>query len=190
MPSNEASKKEQEIVHYDLGAVNGTFSYDTLHALIPFQKVNGLERTGIVDGPTRARLGKPIQALLREKRSGNQIEIDLSKQVLIAGTNGVVTRVLDISTGGGYFYFDQGIRYKADTPTGHFRIARKINGVRVSRLGELYRPAYFFGGYAIHGSGSVPTHPASHGCIRVTNQAQDRQYNLLTIGTSVWIFPR
>lgn len=175
-------------LHYDTGAVNGVFSYDTLHALVPFQKVNGLERTGVVDATTLARLGKPVQALLREKRSGNQVEIDLTKQVLIAGTDGVVTRVMDISSGGGYYYFDQGIRYKADTPTGHFRIQRKINGVRVSRLGELYRPAYFSGGYAIHGSGSVPTHAASHGCIRVTNPGQDRQYNLLTIGTSVWIF--
>jgi hypothetical protein len=173
---------------YDVGAVNGTFSYDTLHALVPFQKVNGLKRTGVVDGPTRARLGRPIQALLREKRSGNQIEIDLTKQVLIAGTDGVVTRVLDISSGGGYYYMDQGIRYKADTPTGHFHIQRKINGVRVSRLGELYRPAYFFGGYAVHGSANVPPYAASHGCIRVTNPAQDRQYNLLTIGTAVWIF--
>lgn len=175
-------------LHYDTGAVDGRFSYDTLHALIPFQKVNGLARTGIVDGPTRARLAKPLPALLLEKRSGNQVEIDLTKQVLIAGTDGVVTRVLDISTGGGYYYVDQGIRYKADTPTGHFRVQRKINGIRVSRLGELYRPAYFVGGYAIHGSASVPTQAVSHGCIRVTNPAQDRQYNLLTIGTAVWIF--
>ena len=42
-------------------------------------------------------------------------------------------------------------------------VQRKINGVRVSRLGELYRPAYFVGGYAIHGSPSVPNFPASHG---------------------------
>jgi peptidoglycan hydrolase-like protein with peptidoglycan-binding domain len=175
-------------LHYDVGAVNGTFSYDTLHALVPFQKVNGLARTGVVDGPTLGRLGRPIQARLIEKRSGNSVEIDLSKQVLIAGTNGVVTRVLDISSGNNAFYVSDGVRYKATTPRGHFRIQRKINGVRVSRLGELYRPAYFTGGYAIHGSKSVPTHAASHGCIRVTNPAQDRQYNLLTIGTAVWIF--
>lgn len=173
---------------YDVGAQNGKFGYDTLHALVPFQKVNGLPRTGIVDAATRARLARPVQALLREKRSGNQIEIDLTKQVLIAGTNGVVTRVLDISSGGGYIYEDQGKPYKADTPIGHYSIQRKINGIRVSRLGELYRPAYFFGGYAIHGSPSVPIYPASHGCIRVTNPSQDRQYDLLTIGTSVFLF--
>ena len=173
---------------YDVGAQNGVFGYDTLHALVPFQKVNGLKRTGIVDDATRAKLARPAQALLREKQSGNQIEIDLTKQVLIAGTDGVVTRVLDISSGGGYTYIDEGKPYKATTPEGHFRIQRKINGVRVSRLGELYRPAYFVGGYAIHGSPSVPIYPASHGCIRVTNPSQDRQYDLLTIGTSVYLF--
>jgi lipoprotein-anchoring transpeptidase ErfK/SrfK len=26
---------------------------------------------------------------------------------------------------------------------------------------------YFFGGYAIHGYPSVPTGPASHGCLRI-----------------------
>ncbi len=142
----------------------------------------------MVDGPTRARLSKPIQALLREKRSGNQIEIDLTKQVLIAGTNGVVTRVLDISSGGGYYYFDQGIRYKADTPTGHFRIARKINGVRVSRLGELYRPAYFFGGYAIHGYHSVPPYPASHGCVRNPIPESIFIYDWVKIGMSIYVY--
>ncbi|MEO6712148.1 MAG: L,D-transpeptidase family protein [Mycobacteriales bacterium] len=183
-----ALQQQLAALKYDVGAINGIFGYDTLHALVPFQKVNGLKRTGVVDGPTRARLGRPIPAALREKKSGNQIEIDLTKQVLIAGTNGVVTRVLDISSGGGYFYMDEGVRYKADTPEGRFRIQRKINGIRVSRLGELYRPAYFYGGFAIHGSQSVPTSPQSHGCIRVTNPAQNRQYDLLTIGTSVWIF--
>ncbi len=175
-------------LHYDVGAINGTFGYDTLHAVVPFQKVNGLERTGVVDGPVRARLARPIHARLIEKRAGNSVEIDIGKQVLIAGTNGTVTRVLDISSGNNAFYVSDGVRYKATTPRGHFRIQRKINGIRVSRLGELYRPAYFTGGYAIHGSRSVPPRAASHGCIRVTNPSQDRQYNLLTIGTSVWIF--
>jgi len=40
-------------------------------------------------------------------------------------------------------------------------------------LGVLYRPRFFVGGVAVHGAPSVPNYPASHGCVRVTNQAMD-----------------
>jgi lipoprotein-anchoring transpeptidase ErfK/SrfK len=29
----------------------------------------------------------------------------------------------------------------------------------------MWRPNYFYGGYALHGSTSVPTYAASHGCV-------------------------
>ena len=64
----------------------------------------------------------------------------------------------------------------------------EIDGVRVSHLGVLYRPAYFFEGWAIHGEGLVPNHPASHGCVRITVPAMDRLYDLLTVGTPVHIY--
>jgi lipoprotein-anchoring transpeptidase ErfK/SrfK len=34
----------------------------------------------------------------------------------------------------------------------------------------------------------VPPYPASHGCIRVTNSAQNRLFPLLTVGTPVSIY--
>ena len=40
-------------------------------------------------------------------------------------------------------------------------------------LGLLYRPKYFYGGVAIHGFTSVPSQPASHGCVRLTYPAMD-----------------
>ena len=36
---------------------------------------------------------------------------------------------------------------------------------------------YFFKGWAIHGSPSVPAYPASHGCVRISNADAD------------WLFP-
>ena len=47
---------------------------------------------------------------------------------------------------------------------------------------------YFIGGYAIHGYTSVPTYPASHGCIRVPipNALQiDRQIDL---GQTIFVY--
>jgi lipoprotein-anchoring transpeptidase ErfK/SrfK len=34
----------------------------------------------------------------------------------------------------------------------------------------------------------VPTYPASHGCVRITDPAMDRLYDLLRIGTPVTIY--
>ncbi len=87
-------------------------------------------------------------------------------------------------------YYDQGVRSVARTPKGHFRTYRVIDGPRRSSLGLLIRPRYFTGGYAIHGDSSVPPHPASHGCVRVSNPAIDWIWssNLDPIGTVVWIY--
>jgi lipoprotein-anchoring transpeptidase ErfK/SrfK len=56
-------------------------------------------------------------------------------------------------------------------------------------LGQIYRPKYFVGGVAIHGSNSVPDYPASHGCVRVTVQAMDFIWaaDLMPLHTPVWV---
>ena len=68
----------------------------------------------------------------------------------------------------------------ASTPTvfGSFRFYRKQPGF--NSHGMLHSN-YFIGGYAIHGYASVPSYPASHGCIRIPipNARQvDRQIEL------------
>ena len=67
---------------------------------------------------------------------------------------------------------------------------RQIDGMRVSRLGELWRPKYFTGGYALHGSPSVPGYPASHGCVRLSDGAIDFVWSggLAPIGRTVWVY--
>ena len=56
-------------------------------------------------------------------------------------------------------------------------------------LGKIYRPKHFVGGVAVHGSNSVPAHPASHGCVRVTTPAMDFiwEANLIPLRTPVWV---
>jgi lipoprotein-anchoring transpeptidase ErfK/SrfK len=43
-------------------------------------------------------------------------------------------------------------------------------------------------GYAIHGSTSVPSYPASHGCVRVTLPAMNRLWSSLRIGMPVHVY--
>jgi N-acetylmuramoyl-L-alanine amidase len=178
-------------LHYDVPAVTGGFNYDTLHAVIAFQKVQRLTRTGEVTPNVWLRLGRPVLPHLLHPLSGvSAVEVDLTKQVLYYAVNGVIQRILDVSTGGGYTYTgSDGRPSVAITPTGHFHVVYKINKWVTSKLGTLYRPAYFNNaGYAIHGEGAVPSFPASHGCVRITVPAMDRLYAKLLPGMSVWIY--
>jgi len=174
--------------HYVPGQLNGVFGNSTFHAVVAFQKVHGIGRDGQVGPITRAKLARPVAPRLLQRRSGLYVEINLTTQVLVIGYNGAVFRILDVSTGNGQPYTVDGSTRIARTPVGNFRVLRKINAWRTSTLGQLYRPAYFYGGYAIHGSYSVPSYPASHGCVRVTIANMDRMYASLKIGTPVKVY--
>jgi len=47
----------------------------------------------------------------------------------------------------------------------------------ISNFGNMYNKRHVYGAVYIHGSTSVPTYPASHGCIRVTIADSDWLYN-------------
>ena len=178
-------------LHYDVPTVTGGFNYDTLHAVMAFEKVQRITRDGVVSATVWSHLGRPtVPKLLHPLAGVGAVEIDLTRQVLFYAVNGAIVRILDVSTGGGYTFIDSsGHLATAITPTGHFSIRYKINRWVTSKLGTLYRPAYFNNsGYAIHGEGEVPSYPASHGCVRITVPAMDRMYAKLTIGMSVWIY--
>jgi N-acetylmuramoyl-L-alanine amidase len=165
-------------LRYDLGAVDGVFGASTYHAVVAFQKVNALARDGIVGPRTWAALARPVRPGAFHYTSGYALEINLSRQVVKLIYQGKVARLLDASTG------------KASTPTprGSFHVTRRINGWRQSPLGLMWRPNYFYGGYAVHGSTSVPAYAASHGCVRVTIAAMNRLWPNLRIGTPVWVY--
>ncbi|HEU0185480.1 MAG TPA: L,D-transpeptidase [Blastocatellia bacterium] len=117
-----------------------------------------------------------------------RIDVDLSRQMLsVIDGSGRVMRVLPISSGSGGWYVSEGERRRAVTPTGRFRVYRKIPGWRKSPLGLMYYPVYIVGGIAIHGSPSVPRRPASHGCIRIPMSAAVGFYNSTPIGTTVHV---
>jgi N-acetylmuramoyl-L-alanine amidase len=182
-------QKRLAYLHYDVGSVNGEFNYDTVHATMAFQKVNRLKVTGEVNATTYGKLWNATVPKLRHPQSGSWVEADLTKQVLYFTRNGAIAKILDISSGSGEYYYVDGETHRAVTPTGSFRVFHKIDGMRTSRLGQLWRPAYFAsGGYAIHGSNFVPAWPDSHGCIRITNSAMNRLFSSLPIGIRVYVY--
>jgi len=170
---------------YWMGEPDGTYGQLTRQAVMAFQKVEGLGRDGVAGPVTQERLasaGRPTP------QGGDGIEIDLERQVIFVISGGEVQWTLNTSTGSGEAYTSStGGSARAVTPPGQFRVQREVDGVREAPLGTLYRPKYFNGGIAVHGSGSIPANPASHGCARVTNAAMDMLWSsgAMAIGTPV-----
>ena len=174
---------------YWLGSVNSVFGDSTQQAVYALQKAAGLARDGVVGASTAAAI---IRAAVPSPRaaSGNLIEVNLGRDLLMILRNGKLYATLNTSTGGGYWYTSQGVTSQAITPTGIYHIFSQIDGLDNAPLGQLWRPKFFTGGYAIHGDSYVPPYPVSHGCVRVSNEAIDWIWgsNQAPIGTEVWIF--
>ena len=173
---------------YQVQAADGQFGAETHHSVVAFQKVNRLGRDGIVGPITRRALERPRVPRPRSTSPGFHVEADLTLQVVYMVRNGKIVEILDASSASGQNYTVDGDVRLAVTPTGRFVIQRKIDAWRRSKLGLLYRPAYFIGGYALHGAPSVPPFPASHGCIRITTTAMDRWFARLPVGTPMLVY--
>lgn len=194
-PAQQLSKEERREAEqrlwdlgYWAGPVDGKFDSDSRHALRAFQKVERRARTGSLTSNELNALRTASRPLPRHT-SYAHVEIDLKRQVLfVIDESGDVMRILPVSTGNGELYMDHGEVHRARTPAGTFKVLRKIDGWRLSSLGLLYYPSYILNGIAIHGSPSVPAHPASHGCIRVPMFAAKELSSLMPVGMEVMVY--
>jgi N-acetylmuramoyl-L-alanine amidase len=184
-------------LHYDIGSRDGSYGWDSEHAVTAFEKVQGMSKDGVAGPDVFTALAHPKRPQLRHPvKHGIAVEVNIPKQVLLISKNGKIWRILDTSTAGGYLFTgSNGQTERAVTPLGHFHIVYKVNSLVHARLGTLNRPSFFnFSGYAIHGEGNgndggeVPPFPNSHGCVRITDNAVNRYYNLFAVGVSVWIY--
>lgn len=173
---------------YMVGNVDGVLDGATKHGITAFQKWEGLDRNGLADGATLGRLGSAQTPTPKFSTPPDHIEVDIPHQVILVVRGGRVTAVVPTSTGTNKLFTDQGYTRRAVTPNGQFQIYFKRPGWRKSPLGMLYRPAYFNGGIALHGSKSVPTSPASHGCVRVPMAFADWFADNAPIGMVVYVY--
>lgn len=181
-----ALQRDLNAAGYWLGTPDGTYGHLTEQAVMALQKSAGLTRDGVAG---RKTLDALAEGTLPPLPSGpaNRVEIDLERQVLLVVRGGSITYVINTSTASGETYISRGQPAVAVTPTGTFRVGRTFRGAEVAPLGTLYSPRYFYGGYAVHGSGSIPAYPASHGCARVSNPAMDMIWDkdLMPVGSTV-----
>lgn len=168
-----ALQKDLIRLKYWLGAADGSFGHLTQQAVYAIQKAAGLTRDGVVGARTYDAIRRGVQPR-RRITSGTAFEVSKSSQLLIATSNGKLSYILNTSTGSGERYYSGGRWKTATTPTGDFRMySLHSSGWQKGPLGDMYRPGYYDRGWAIHGSTSIPSYPASHGCARISTAASD-----------------
>ena len=136
-----------------------------------------MRRVGVASrSVVRGLLARRGSFKARHPEHGKHVEVDLSRQVLALLRGGRVDRVYSVSSG------------KASTPTVLGRFCVYSRAIGTNALG-MVDTSYFIGGYAIHGYVSVPTFPASHGCVRVPIPSARSIFNWLRLGDRVDIYP-
>jgi lipoprotein-anchoring transpeptidase ErfK/SrfK len=197
-PSTQASQEKLLELGFWLANPNGTFDDTTTQAVMAFQKYFELRPTGNINAATAHLLKQITNPATAKTKEGTLAEVDKSRQLLFLVQDGITTYVMNTSTGDDRAYEEPdgntpGVMIKGTsvTPVGSFKIDReRPDGWWIGDLGQIYRPKYFVGGVAIHGSMSVPAYPASHGCARVTVKAMDFiwENDILPLGTEVLVY--
>jgi lipoprotein-anchoring transpeptidase ErfK/SrfK len=163
--------------YLDQSGVDGLDGPATQTGVIAFQKWQRLPRTGVADARTLAALANAQRPTpITKGTAGRRLEVLVDRQVMLAIEDNQVVRTIAVSTG------------KPSTPTilGTFSIYAKIpKWWSVPFRDWLLLALPFSGGFAVHQYPSVPTVPASHGCVRVTQYDEPWVYDFVSVGTPV-----
>jgi PKD repeat protein len=159
-------------LHFALARVDGYFGGDTSDAVVAFQKLHGLPRTGRVD----LRFWRELNAssVPTPRYPGDHVEVSKERQVLFLVRGGQVALIVPVSTGA-----------TGNTPIGVWHVYSRVPGYNAE---QMYYSSFFVGAFAIHGYHSVPPYPASHGCVRIPIWVAFRVYSLIDYGTTVYIY--
>jgi hypothetical protein len=164
------------------GDDDGRLGPTTSEGLLAFQKYEGLNRTGALDGATRRQLARASAPTPRTRgATGKRAEILLDRQVALLIKNNRVVRAIAVSTG------------KASTPTppGSYQVYGKIPRWWSVPFREWLPWALpFVGGIAFHEFAVVPPYPASHGCVRQSFAVARWTYRFAVIGMPVRVLAR
>jgi hypothetical protein len=172
-PSVRILERRLADLRYAIRGVNTFYSYDTSDAVLAFQKVHGMARTGRVDRAFWRRL-QTAQVPRPRYGGGHHIEVDKSRQVLFEVDQGRVVRVVHVSTGA-----------TGNTPVGRWHVYSKVPGFLPS---GMFYSSFFLRGFAIHGYPSVPAYPASHGCVRLPMWIAPSIFAANSYGETIYVY--
>jgi len=162
-------------------SVDGSYGLTTRQAVMAFQKYYGLETDGVIGEQTAAMLTSVTERPHGRADAGTLVEIDKGLQVLMFVVDGKTEWIFNASSGSEIAYDEPDQNSPGERQTGNSVTRNGLHDVYRERdegwwegdLGSIYRPKYFTGGIAVHGSNHVPDYPASHGCVRVSVPAMD-----------------
>jgi hypothetical protein len=160
-------------LRYALRGVDSFYDSDTYDAVLAFQKVNGVARTGQV-GPGLWRRLRTAHVPWPRYRGARHIEVDKKRQVLFEVNAGRVARIVQVSTGA-----------TGNTPAGRWHVYSKVPGFLPS---GMFYSSFFFRSFAIHGYPSVPPYPASHGCVRTPMWIAPSLFESNSYGETVYVY--
>ena len=171
-PSVLALNEALHRLHIALGAVDSSFGLDTRDAVVAFQKLHGLPRTGSVD----ARFWRVLSTASapRARYPGDHIEVSKPLQVLFVVRGGRVILVSHVWTGA-----------TGNTPVGRWHVYSKVPGWLPD---GMFDSSFFLRGFAIHGYPTVPFYPGSHGCVRLPVWLAPRVYGYDPPGSTIYIY--
>jgi peptidoglycan hydrolase-like protein with peptidoglycan-binding domain len=177
-PAVKATQQRLIVLGYLVtGDDDGRFGPGTQNAILAFQKWERLDRTGLLDKGTKARLATASRpSPITRGGTGKRAEILLDRQVALLITNNKVVRAIAVSSG----------KPSTPTPPGDYHVYAKIQRWWSVPFREWLPYALpFVGGIAFHQFGDVPPFPASHGCVRQLSTVAPWTYNFAYVGMPV-----
>jgi hypothetical protein len=159
---------------YHMGDVSDELDYSSELAILAMRKTLDLPRTEEYDPSLFAALLKGEGGFEPVHREHDRhVEVDLSRQVMALVENGKATDVFHVSSGA------------FGTPTGTFHFYSRGPGYNAK---GMYYSVYYDGNYATHGYASVPTYPASHGCVRNPEVYSVFIYDWIDLGDTMYVY--
>lgn len=177
------------------GPVDGLWGSQTAQGLCTFRAISGSTPSrGTLDATTYRKLGQynskysSLSKISASSLSGERTYLKVYQkcQTMVYVENGKYRKVIPVSTG----------KSGHSTPRGTYRLGytqkgwncsnlypesckRQYSGKfrNISNYGNMYNMRHVTGAIFVHGSTSVPTYPASHGCIRVSTGNSDWMYD-------------
>jgi hypothetical protein len=148
----------------------------TARSVMAFRKTNSMARTFTASRSVFEKVLAGKGAFkLRYPKAGKHVEADLSRQVVVLADGGKPVATYHSSSGA----------WVTPTILGRYHFYLKSAGTNAK---GMYMSNFFIRGYAIHGYPSVPTYPASHGCLRVPNADAVAIYNWIRLGDPIYVY--
>lgn len=205
--SGEVSEAQTILTKFAIpvGPIDGLWGPKTAQGMCTFRQIAGLPVTrGAITATDLGRLREfnaaygalgSIPAPAHNGHTTYLLAIETCQTMLYAH-GGAYVRAMRISTGkpgygtpnGGYYLGTTRPGWSCSTlyPESCYYRSAGMNarywtkGVLYSKYGNMYNKRTITGAYMLHGSSSVPTYPASHGCLRVTVADSDWLYSTVS----------